>query len=231
MSVFSGFPNGWLAHTPLPDVFFSELLPLIDDLAELKVTLHIFWLLRHKKGSLRYTTLHELLADGTLLRGLQGLPLPPEQEVRHGLERAVARGTLLHLTTGESDTHVYFVNSEVGRQAVERIRMGEIQLPEGDLDTEATIPAERPNIFALYEQNIGLLQPIIAEELQEAERTYPQEWVDEAFHIAVANNVRNWRYIQRILERWAAEGKDEGRGKTRDKTWYTEEESRKFIQR
>jgi DnaD/phage-associated family protein len=93
------------------------------------------------------------------------------------------------------------------------------------------VPTERPNIFILYEQNIGLLQPIIAEELEEAERTYPQEWIEEAFRIAVERNVRNWKYVRRILERWATEGKDEGRGKIREKTWYTEEEYRKYIKR
>jgi DnaD/phage-associated family protein len=104
-------------------------------------------------------------------------------------------------------------------------------LAKGGGRAESVTPAERPNIFVLYEQNVGLLQPIIAEELQEAERAYPQEWIEEAFRIAVENNVRNWKYIRRILERWAAEGKDNDKGKTREKTWYTEEESRRFIQR
>ncbi|MGC8787666.1 MAG: DnaD domain-containing protein, partial [Anaerolineae bacterium] len=118
-----------------------------------------------------------------------------------------------------------------GRRAVEQAQLGEIQLTAGGVRVEPAMPTERPNIFILYEQNIGLLQPIIAEELQEAERAYPQEWIEEAFRIAVERNVRNWKYVRRILERWAAEGKDEGRGKTREKTWYTEEEYRKYIKR
>ena len=50
MKAFSGFPAGKVHFTPLPNLFFSQLLPAIDDLAELKVTLHIFWLLHQKKG-------------------------------------------------------------------------------------------------------------------------------------------------------------------------------------
>ena len=51
---------------------------------------------------------------------------------------------------------------------------------------------------------------MLAEELREAERTYPQSWLEEAFRIAVELNVRQWKYIRTILERWAAEGKDYG---------------------
>jgi hypothetical protein len=41
---FDGFPAGELRFTSVPDLFFAELLPDIDDLAELKITLHIIWL-------------------------------------------------------------------------------------------------------------------------------------------------------------------------------------------
>jgi DnaD/phage-associated family protein len=74
-----------------------------------------------------------------------------------------------------------------------------------NLEEEATL-----NIFALYEQNIGIITPMIAEELNEAERLYPPQWVDEAFKEAVKMNKRSWKYIARILERWASEGKEGG---------------------
>jgi len=231
MNTFSGFPGGRTGHTSLPDLFFSDLLPLIDNLVELKITLHIFWVLYHKKGAPWYVTLQELQGDGTLLRGLQGLATSPLEALRDGLQRGVARGTLLHVHSASGAQHFYFVNSAQGRQAVEQAQTGELRLAEGEVWVEPAAPVERPNIFVLYEQNIGLLQPIIAEELQEAEHAYPQDWIEEAFHIAVEKNVRNWKYIRRILERWAAEGKDDGKGRTREKTWYTEEESRRFIQR
>ncbi len=231
MNTFSGFPGGRTGHTSLPDLFFSDLLPLIDDLAELKVTLHIFWLLYHTKGVPWCVTLQELEGDGTLLRGLQAPGKSPLEALRDGLQRAVARGTLLHVRSADGAQHFYFVNSAQGRRAVEQAQSGQLPLAGGEVRAEPAAAVERPNIFVLYERNIGLLQPIIAEELQEAEGAYPQEWIQEAFRIAVENNVRNWKYIRRILERWAAEGKDDGKGKTRDKTWYTEEESRRFIQR
>jgi len=220
MSEFRGFPSGRVSMTPLPDLFFSELLPLIDDLAELKVTLHVLWRLYHKKGAHQYVTLTELLGDGTLLRGLQSLAGAPEDTLRQGLRRAVSRGTLLHLEASESGEHVYLANSPRGRQSLEQALLGDWTPTEGAEWVEPAAPQERPNIFELYEQNIGLLQPIIAEQLQEAEQTYPADWIDEAFRIAVERNVRNWKYISRILERWASEGKDDGKGKPGEKDWY-----------
>lgn len=229
MKVFSGFPAGEMAYTPLPDLFYSELLPIIDDLAELKVTLHVFWLLYHKNKNHRYVTLHELLGDGQLVRSMEGDSLSPEKALRAGLDKAVARGTLLCLISSAGDERFYFINTAQGRRAFDQAQLGEMELAPGIALAEPATLLQRPNIFVLYEQNIGLLQPIIAEELQDAERTYPQEWIEDAFHIAVENNVRNWKYVRRILERWAAEGKDRGKGSTREKSWY--EEYGKYIKR
>ena len=73
---------------------------------------------------------------------------------------------------------------------------------------DATAPARRTTIFALYESHIGTISPMIADELTEAERLYPAEWLEAAFREAAAQNARSWRYISRILERWAREGPD-----------------------
>ncbi|MDQ5826862.1 MAG: DnaD domain protein [Chloroflexota bacterium] len=80
-----------------------------------------------------------------------------------------------------------------------------------NLKSKINIVVERPTIFALYEQNIGLLTPLLAEKLQDAEGRYPLEWIEAAFEEAVSNNKRNWRYIERILERWAVEGMNSGK--------------------
>ena len=68
----------------------------------------------------------------------------------------------------------------------------------------------RPGIFELYEQNVGVITPLLAEQLAEAERRYPPAWIEEAFTEAVSYNKRNWKYISRILETWAAKGRDDG---------------------
>jgi DnaD/phage-associated family protein len=75
---------------------------------------------------------------------------------------------------------------------------------------DVQLQVERPNIFVLYEQNIGLLTPIIADDLREAEKLYAADWIADAFREAVAQNKRTWRYVQRVLERWAKEGRGTG---------------------
>ncbi len=222
MARFRGFPAGAVNSTPVPNMFFSGLLPMIDDLAELKVTLHFFWCLNQKKGFPRYMALRELLQDSTLLRGVRGGSSPgdgpgraerqdAESVLRKGLGVAVARGTLLHIVTEVQGRveDLYFLNTVKSREVVAKLRSGEMDIGQVVLPEPGPAKTKSANIFGLYEQNIGLLTPIIAEELADAEKLYPVEWIDEAFRLAVEYNKRNWRYINRILERWAVEGKED----------------------
>ena len=236
MKGFAGFPAAKLRATPIPDLFFSELLPTIDDLAELKVTLHCFWLLGQKTGAFRYVRLQELLADDLLLQGLETAERSGARALRQGLERAVARGTLLQATVERDDRteEWYFLNSEGGRQIAARLQRGDwTDLPELARAESIRLQLARPNIFVLYEQNIGPLTPLIAEELREAEQTYPAEWIEEAFRIAVEQNVRRWRYARAILERWRNEGKDDTTsqpGDRQDRYRYIRGEYAEFIE-
>jgi DnaD/phage-associated family protein len=210
MKAFSGFPTR-TKFTPIPNLFFSTVLPQIDDVAELKVTLHVFWAVYQKRGYPRFVTYRELVGDPELTGG-PGTEQARAEQLRRGLNLAVSRGTLLHLPLERAGAieDVYFVNAEADRRALARIQNGELDL--GGLVKSEPYPTaqEQPNIFTLYEQNIGLLSPMVAEELREAEKAYPASWIQDAFKEAVDLNKRSWRYIQRILERWAAEGRDDG---------------------
>lgn len=207
MEPFEGFPAGRQRFTSVPDLFFSRLLPQIDDLAELKVTLHVLWRVQRKQGHYRYVSRRELLADGDFLAGL-GDP----EALQRGLDAAVSRGTLLRLTVQQDggEDQWYFVNNQEGRRAVAEAKTGEWNLPLAPLTVPEPAPAERPNIFTLYEQTIGTLSPIIADELRDAEDTYPPNWIAEAFKEAARNNVRKWSYVRAILERWMREGRPDG---------------------
>lgn len=215
MSSFVGFPAGKTRFTPLPDLFFTELLAQIRDLDELKLLLYLFYYLNRQQGYPRYMTLAELEAEGLLLSALKHEEDdPPEvliERLRAAVARCVARRVILQIEIAdEAGTTTYlFANTDQGRQAVEQVRRGELLLERRGAVHEPYIARPRPNIFELYEQNIGLLQPLLAEELQEAERDYPAEWIEEAFLLAAESNVRSWRYISAILRRWAAEGKDD----------------------
>lgn len=208
---FGGFPARG-RFTPIHNLFFSSLLPEIDDPAELKVTLYVFRALYQKKGYPRFVSAAELLSDSSLIAGLTraGDPLTV---LAAALDAAVRRGTLLKVTVDRNGQEVdlYFLNTEIDRTAVERLRRREMELPGVVVSASPAEPAEKRNIFALYEASIGLLTPMIAEELKEAEKLYPEQWVEDAFREAVSLNKRSWRYVARILERWSREGKDHGK--------------------
>ncbi len=212
MKTFSGFPSGKVAIVGIPRLVFSRLVPLIDDLGELKLTMHVLWRLSEQRGGVRYVTFDDLASDKVLLSSLADTSSDrlALHRLRTALDRAVERGTLLRADppkTMKKDT-LYFANTPKGRAAAESVARGD--WPEDIEDTT------RPNIFTLYEQNIGILTPLIAEELREAEESYPASWVEDAFREAVDLNRRSWRYIHAILERWTTEGRDEDRSRRSD---------------
>ena len=129
------------------------------------------------------------------------------------LAAAVLRGTLIagSLRQDGATANVYTLNTEAHRRAFEAQGIGPPTTSDHTADATWAGSAERPNAYALYEQNIGMLTPLVAEQLREAEESYPSEWIEEAIREAVTANVRNWRYISRILERWEIQGKTDGR--------------------
>ena len=223
---FAGFPPGKQPLIPVPAAFFSELMPQIDHLGELQVTLYAFWVLARREGRFRYLQRSEMLADVRLMQALTQPGLEPAAALQEALERAVTRGTLLHvsidLATGTEE--FYFVNSARGRAAVAAVEAGE-WTPSGEPSAPLDLAVERPNIYTLYEQNIGPLTPMLAERLRAAEESFPPEWIEEAIGIAVENNVRKWRYIEAILEDWKGRGRHE-----REDRGDSEKARRRYIQ-
>ena len=197
MKNFKGFTDSE-SFTQLPDTFFHQLLNQIDDTAELKVTVYVLWRVEHLDGPFR--ALQESDFEG------KTLGLSPE-EIHSGLDQAVKRGSLL---CAKKDAVDYFLlNSPRGRAAAQAMKSG-----SWDPETASSNTVfERPNIFRLYEENIGPLTPLIADALKDAEETYSAEWIAETIDLAVRNNKRSWRYCEAILKRW----KEEGRGEKQDR--------------
>jgi len=221
MEPFPGFNSGTL-YTPVPNPCFGPLLEQIQDIAELKVVLRGLWLLHRQKTRPKRVAAREFLNDRTLLKGFAGSVEDTQVEIRRGLSLAVDRGVFLcsAVEGQDPDNEFYLLNTDSNRSALERMGSdGVSSLEKGHPSSEAVTPPasdDRPNIFVLYEENIGMLSPILAEELKEAEELYPEGWLENAFHIAVTENKRSWRYIAGILRRWASEGKDEGKYEGKD---------------
>ncbi len=226
---FRGFTGGSVIS--LPDQLFSELLPHLDDPDELKVVLHVLWrLARMRSSGAPWITDQEVRADAVLrdaFRGENGLA-----RVDLALEKSVEHGILLVVPWQGADGTAerrYFANSPQGRATVAALDRGSV--------VERSTIEDRPNIYTLYEQNIGPLTALLGEELAEAEETYPATWIEEAFREAVRLNKRNWKYILAILERWQNEGRgteeqhgvNRGSGREAGKR-DREEETRHYIE-
>jgi len=154
--------------------------------------------------------------------------------VRQARERLVEKGVLrteIHRANGTPTTHYYLLEDALVEKWTCWIRKVEIakstnqtlrneQIPNRDYTettTEIKTPVPpshetastpiKPNIFTLYEQNIGTLTAMMADELRAAEKEYPAEWIRDAFAESVKANVRKWNYTSAILKRWAASGR------------------------
>ncbi len=214
MTKFQGFTDSE-TFTQIPDSFFRHLLSEIEDQDELKVTLYALWRIGNMEGRVHFLweqDFNACVAD----------PGP-------ALEKAVKRGSLVEALPATNSQGIrkkaaalYFLNSPRGRAAAAAYTKGQWQ-PEAS--PSAPPPPERPNIFKLYEENIGPLTPLIADALKDSEKTYPPEWVAQALEIAVKNNKRNWKYVEAILRHW----KEQGHAKKQDQR-DAQEDGRRYIE-
>ncbi len=213
MKSFGGFPAK-MSFTAVPEPFFSHVLPGISDIAELKTTLTIFRLLYRKRGYLRFVSLSELRADVALMNGLAEEGKEAQANLATALDKAVERGTILRMTmaTEATSEDTYFLNTESDRQIVAKLQGGQMSVP--GLKVKEPVSGsgsdKMPDIFSLYEENIGILTPMISDELRDALKLYPETWIRDAIREAANNNKRKWSYISAILERWGSEGKSDG---------------------
>jgi len=142
---FEGFRTGTRAIT-LPTELFSELLPLIQDEAELRVTLYALYSIGRQRGQLRAVRATELARETALMRGLERCGGP--EALQPSLAASVALGALLDCPLDDDDT-LYFVNNEGGRRQRERVESGVLPLSDGRRaapipPAPAAGPARRP---------------------------------------------------------------------------------------
>jgi len=65
----------------------------------------------------------------------------------------------------------------------------------------------QPNIFKIYESEVGGLTPIISDMLKDVEKDYPDGWFKKAVTEAHKSTTRiTLNYLLAILKRWKAEG-------------------------
>ena len=220
----SALPAG-ARQVVLPAALLHQAVPQMDDPAELLVTLYAVAGVQRQRRYPRLLDVAALRAERPLVAALARFC--PQADVdavfRRGLEAAVSRGTLLRAAVQPGPAgdgaapraEVLTLNSESDARALERWRRGQLAAP-GHAPAGAAVPPQPGpqagagiNVYALYEKTIGPITPPIADALAEAEGLYPAAWIEDAFREAAELNKRSWRYIQRILERWDDEGRDD----------------------
>jgi DnaD/phage-associated family protein len=199
---FGGFVTGGAATT-LPAQLFVEVLPEIEDEAELRVTLYALYAVQRRRGQLRAVRGRDLATEAPLVRSLERLGGVDTLAVALG--RAVERGTLLGCPLDDGDT-LYFVNNEGGRRNLVRVQSGALAVPGAAPLAVPVVRRERP--AQVYEQEIGTITPSVAEALAEATERYPEQWIVDALREAAKANARSWRYADAILRRWHEEGRE-----------------------
>lgn len=205
---FNGFPGIGKA-TAIPDLFFAAVLPRLETPGAVLAFLWVARAVQARRDGPRCVSSAELWDQPGVRTSFEALA-GGRPGLDAGLEECLAVRAVLGLrvnaAAGEED--LYFLNNPASRRAVARARSGDLEVRPGAVARPMEVAgAQRPGIFRLYEEHIGTITPMVGERLSEAEETYPAEWVEAAFREAAELNIRNWRYIERMLQSWAEEGR------------------------
>lgn len=182
----------------------SVLLSLLRDTwnpIEIKAVLAVAAL-----GGLESPVRHaDVLGEPEIVAGSRsdGSSRSPLERIASAIESASARGSLIAMR--DEHDYIWYLLGTAANQR--RVREGSLAVNDTNFETPVQLELMRPNVFGLYEQNIGLVTPLIADRLADAIDQYPESWIEDAIGEAVAYNRRSWRYIERILMNWSTEGR------------------------
>jgi DnaD/phage-associated family protein len=182
---------------------------------ELRVLLHVFWRVWKTDRRPRCISVRELLADDDLVRSLTQISGVSDgrEALLRGLELCAVRGTLLLFSSqgdGAEENQWVMVNTHRNRRWLRKVTRGEVSIP-WEISRGATVVARRcDTLLEMYEKNIGMLTPLLAEELEEAAEEYSEDWVRQAISEAVGANKRSWKFVKLLLERWREQGRPGG---------------------
>lgn len=198
--------------TTLPTDLVQRMLSVRASVDEHRVVLILGLLTRTAQGpdvpiSEDALLRHDLVA---LASSAVGTPIQDETWLWQALEQALVHGLLIRFVaaTETAERTWYLLNTIDNARLVAAMASEPSSVPATFWisDVRPLVSLDRPSVFRLYEQNIGPLTPLLAERLIRATETYPVDWIESAIAEAVAYNRRNWRYIERILENWTADG-------------------------
>jgi DNA replication protein len=207
---FDGFNKTENTFIEIPESFISKFLPIANSIGEVKLILYFYWIQEKSGDKFNGLTIENLIADEILLTYFKINIKEPTKLITKALQDLISNLAMLKHSfeyNGISSDY-YFINNDKGRLSAQSLLNGNWH-PGNQSNFPIHLVMVTPNIFKLYEENIGPITPILSESLEDAENEYPNEWISEAFKIAIENNVRKWKYIEAVLKRWKEEGKNE----------------------
>lgn len=204
------------SEIPVPREFLTERIALIDDPTELHVTLAVFRLAADAGSEPPAVSEETVLRDSVLARTFHEDRKSSKltQRIRRGLQYATARESILQVVlsgSGHDEERWYTPATDEHRAAIASILAEPGSWPIANSDS--IIVATAPSIFSQYEKNIGMLTPLLTDQIETAMDLYPLTWIEDAILEAVTYNKRNWRYVQRILENWSVNGRGDKQSK------------------
>lgn len=196
-----GFPlPDDFATTRVPNAVLGRVLATIDDADEIKLILRAIWLLEQQRGYPRYITRDDLRRDRAL-----SVAIPDQSDFDRILKSATERGVFVEALINDNTCLMF--NTESARRASIEVSPTTDNLNKDDngWETVAAIAAP-PDAFRAYEENIGILSPMIRQSILAALEDFTDEDITHAVRIAVENESRSWSFVAGVLRRWTRDG-------------------------
>ena len=224
-----GFPlSDDYGATRVPNAILGRVLAEVEDLRTLKLILRAIWLLERQRGFPRYISTEDLRRDRVVSRLIHD-----ESELAECLNSAKSQGVLIEVSVNGNEC--LMLNTESAERA-----SFDVISPAGTPENESgwdspTTSTSPPDAFRAYEENIGVLSPMIRENILSALEDFTDEDITYAVRIAVENESRSWSFVAGVLRRWLRDGvpherNDRQSGRTTDRGRVSETELRKYLE-
>ena len=182
----------------------GQLLTQIEDSRVVTLILRAIWLLDRQRTYPRYIRLHDLRRDRVLC-----LIIDSPEALDTVLEEVLALSVFLKVRTSDND--LLFLNTDSTVRYISNMAVGAGDDPnafseDGGWETPAASAPSAADAFRAYEENIGVLSPMIRESITSALQDFTDEQISEAIKISVENESRSWSFVAGVLRRWARDG-------------------------
>ena len=196
-----GFPlPDDFATTRVPNALLGRVLSTVDDPDEIKLILRAIWLLEHQRGYPRYITRDDLRRDRVL-----SVAITDQPDFDRSLNSAIEHGVFVEATINGNICLMF--NTESARRASIEVSSTTDNLKKDDNGWEAPAASTgSADAFRAYEENIGILSPMIRQSILAALEDFTDEDITHAIRIAVENESRSWSFVAGVLRRWARDG-------------------------